>query len=58
MGTCRELATNAIISKLILHTQNGSTPLMVASHENQLEVARVLINEGAIVNYQNNVCNY
>lgn len=34
----------------------GNTPLMVACRENHFEVAKVLINKGATVNYQNKVC--
>ena len=34
----------------------GFTPLMAACWENELEVARVLINKRAAVNYQNKVC--
>ena len=41
-------------------TKYGSTPLMAACRENELEVARVLINKRAAVNYQSSrkVCNY
>ena len=36
----------------------GVTPLMAACRENELDIARVLSNKRAAVNYQNKVCNY
>ena len=39
-------------------TKYGSSPLMAACQENELEVARVLINKRAAVNYQRKVCSY
>ena len=36
----------------------GATPLMAACWENELDIARVLINKKAAVNYQKKVCNY
>ena len=42
----------------IPQTKIRSSPLMPACGENHPQVVQLLINNGADVNYQDNVCNY
>ena len=39
-----------------LSLQNGQSPLMMASAEGHLEIVKLLLDKGAVVNHQNTVC--
>lgn len=49
-------ACSAVLYVLFFNTQNGQTPLMVASFKGRVDIVRILIEAKAQVNIKKEVC--